>query len=351
MSEHQLQIPTRLIIILGMDQVAWIIYNPLAGPYHVEAEVEVARRFWAARGWTVKMCATQAPGHAVVLARQAVEEGCQMVLAAGGDGTIGQIAQGMAGSRTLFAVLPTGTANAFAKLLNLVPSTLMGALDLERVCQQLAAGKVQAIDLGRAHISDSPAEGHCFISWAGAGLDGCVIGRVEPRPKWFKQMAGRRLGWLAYLIRGVPAVIRFPGVPARVTVDDQTVTGTFVQILIANSRLYGGGLMELSLDACLDDGYLDVWLFKGKMVLETIGHAVRLLTSRHEANKNTIHLRGRQVLVEAEEPAAVELDGELAGRSPFTASIEPRFLRLLAPQCAPANLFCQPGISFHTIEK
>jgi diacylglycerol kinase family enzyme len=57
------------------------------------------------------------------------------------------------------------------------------------------------------------------------------------------------------------------------------------------------------------------------------------------------------VLVETEEPAAVELDGELAGRSPFTASIEPRFLQLLAPQCAPANLFCQPGISFHTIEK
>lgn len=329
-----------------MRPSAWLIYNPLAGPHDVEAGVEIARRYWEARGWEIGLHPTKAPGHAALLARQAAEAGCQVALAAGGDGTLGQIAQGLAGSDTILAVLPIGTANSFAKLLNLVPAAHLSATDLEETSQRLLDGTVQAIDLGRVHAVGLPDEGYHFISWAGTGLDGHVVGQMEPRPKWIKQLTGRRLGWLSYVAIGVPSAMRFPGVQARVQVDNQTVNGTFVLALIANSRLYGGGLVRLSRDARLDDGRLDVWLFKGRMFRHTLGHAIRLLTSRHVMSESTIHLRGRRVLIRTEGPAAVQLDGEPAGRAPLYASIEPQSLRLLAPKGAPSDLFDLPGVAF-----
>ena len=329
-----------------MNPCAWIIYNPMAGPHDVEADVVTVRRFWRNKGWDVQTHATRAPGHAAGLAKEAVAQGCQVVFAAGGDGTVGQIAQGLAGSETILAVLPIGTANAFAKLLNLVPSAQMAAPNLPEICQRLADGEVQKIDLGRAHAQGLPDDGYHFVSWAGTGLDGYVIDRIEPRPKWIKQMAGRRFGWMSYLFVGVPSAMSFPGVQAQVKVDNQTVTSTFVLALISNSRLYGGGLVHLSPDAHLDDGMLDVWLFKGKMFRETMGHVVRLLTSKHMMDRGTIHLRGRRVLIETPEGTAVQLDGEPAGRGPLYATVEPGSLRLLAPADAPADLFCLDGVPF-----
>jgi diacylglycerol kinase family enzyme len=145
--------------------------------------------------------------------------------------------------------------------------------------------------------------------------------------------------------------MRFPGVEARVLVDNQQVTGTFVMVLVANTRLFGGGLVQLSPEGYLDDGRLDVWLFRGKMFRETVGHVARLLTQRHLMDESTIHLRGRRVLVETWNCTEVELDGEPAGYTPLYASIAPLSLRLLSPVDAPSNLFNKPGIRFSDLEK
>jgi len=333
-----------------MHQSAWIIYNPMAGPLDVGHDIDLACRFWQARGWRVRILPTRSPGHAASLARQGVENRCKMVLAAGGDGTVGQIAHGLTGSDTILAVLPFGTANVFAKLLNLVPAAPVARPDTQRICQRLASGMVQTIDVGRAHAPGLPDGGHHFVSWTGIGLDGYVIDRTEPRPKWIKQVTGRRFAWLWYLAVGVPAAIRYRGVQALVKVDNQTVEGTFVLVVIANSRLYGGGLVQLSPDACLDDGRLDVWLFKGEMFGQTLGHALRLLTSRHLMSRSTVHLHGRRVLFQTRGPAAIELDGEPAGQAPLYTVLVPRSLRLLAPEGSPANLFCRPGTPFQAME-
>jgi diacylglycerol kinase family enzyme len=145
--------------------------------------------------------------------------------------------------------------------------------------------------------------------------------------------------------------MRFPGVTAQIKVDNQAISGTFVLAVIANSRLYGGGLVHLSEDARLDDGRLDIWLFKGKMFRETVGHVVRLLTARHMMSESTIHLRGRRVLVQTQEATPVQLDGEPAGQAPLYVAIEPQSLRLLAPDGAPTDLFGLPGVPFITIER
>lgn len=327
-----------------MNLTVWTIFNPVAGPFNVEAQVEVARCFWEERGWRVIVCPTGGPDHATALARQAVEVGVPLVLVAGGDGTVRQVAQGLAGSQTVLAILPLGTSNVLAQLLNVIGRSRVKPVDPALVCQGLAEGRVHTVDLGRVYAPGSLVEGPCFISWAGVGLDGHVIDRVEPRPKWVKRAAGLRWGWLPFVLVGVSSAFRFKGVQAQVTVDGAAVIGSFVLIVVANSRLYGGGLVELCKDSCLDDGLLDIWLFEGKQFRQAVTHLVRLLTARHLKNPGTMHVRGREVVIEGAEPMEVELDGEPAGWMPLRVVIEPRSLLILVPQNAPSNLFLHPGV-------
>jgi diacylglycerol kinase (ATP) len=330
---------------------AMVVYNPAAGPSDLAKIAELTRRFWQSRGWSVSLAATGRPGDAIRLARRAVQDSCQLVFAMGGDGTVGQVAQGLAHSQAVLAVVPTGTANAFAKLLNLEPPAQINEPQVNAILGRLARGRIQAIDLGRVMNRGHASADNYFISWAGTGIDGSVVDQVEPRPKWVKQVTGRRFGWLSYVLVGVPAAVRFPGVQARVLVDNQKVTGTFVMILVANHRLYGGGLVQLSREGHLDDGRLDVWLFRGKVFRETLGHALRLLSQRHLMDESTIHIRGRRVLVETWNGTEVEVDGEPAGHTPLYASVAPQSLRLLAPAGAPQDLFCRPGIPFSALEE
>jgi diacylglycerol kinase (ATP) len=335
----------------SVPKSATVIYNPMAGPLNLATIAEATRRYWRSRGWSVELAVTRGQGDAVRLARRAINDGCRLVVAVGGDGTVGQVAHGLAHSDAVLAVVPAGTANTLAKLLNLVPPVQSADLEIDSILDQLARGRVQTIDLGRVMNHGNPATDGYFISWAGTGINGSVVDQVEPRPKWVKQVTGHRFGWLSYVLVGVPTAMRFPGVQARVLVDNQKVTGTFVMILVANHRLYGGGLVQLSPEGYLDDGRLDVWLFRGKIFRETLGHAVRLLSQRHLMDESTIHLRGRRVLVETMNGTEVEVDGEPAGQAPLYASIAPQALRLLSPVDAPRDLFSRPGIPFSALEE
>ena len=107
--------------------------------------------FWRNRGWQIQVQPTKFKGHATELAKQAALAGCQLVLAAGGDGTLGEVANGLAGTDTMMAPLPVGTANSFAKELGI---PLPGFLDKQRLLEAarvLANGRVYSMDLGYRH--------------------------------------------------------------------------------------------------------------------------------------------------------------------------------------------------------
>lgn len=329
-----------------MDRSALVVYNPMAGSCAEKTSVQSACRYWQERGWQVQFEISQKPGHAVDLARRAVEKDYRMVFAAGGDGTVGQVAEGLAGSDTALGILPVGTANAFAKLIGLVPTVQIKAPDLQQTCHRYEKGRVQTIDLGRAFGKGIPKEGMHFTSWAGIGLDSYVIDHIEPRPKWIKRLSGSRFGWLSYLLLGTPPAMRFPGIQAQVKVDSQVVNGTFVLTLVSKSRLYGGGLVQLSHDVHLDDGILDVWLFKGRMFSQTLRYAVQLLAERHLYGPGIIHLNGRHVEIRTWTDSAIQLDGDAVGYAPLTVTVEPQALKLLAPEGAPSDLFSMEGVPF-----
>jgi YegS/Rv2252/BmrU family lipid kinase len=324
---------------------ATLIFNPRAGQLLTTSKVEQVADFWRSRGWRVQLWPTEAPGHATELARRAADEGEHVVLAAGGDGTMGHIADGLAGSNTILAPLPIGTANALGRELRLPRPQLLDPNAPLVAAEALLAGRVQAIDL--TYVESQSAAGHALL-WTGVGADGFLVQQLEPRPTWSK-----RLGPIGYSIQALTVLHRLPAMSAVVAVDDEIVEADLLLIVVSTGRLYAGGLIELSAGAVLDDGRIEVWLFRAgplssKTLTPRAGLMARYLTEVQlkvqELDPGVINLAGRRVVVETRPKMPCHTDGEWAGYSPLTCEIRPLALRLLVPPAAPRGLFSRPGV-------
>jgi YegS/Rv2252/BmrU family lipid kinase len=331
-------------------QRATLIYNPRAGQFNLAGAIELFADLWRARGWAVQIQPTESPGHATQLAHQAAQNGEHLVLAAGGDGTLGETANGLVGSETILAPVPVGTANSFARELCLPLPGLLNRHKLLATAEALLSGRVHDIDLGWTQLNETNtghAHGRHWLLWAGSGADGFVVENVEPRPTWSK-----RLGRAGYTLQGLTLLHRLPGMRAMVNVDGQVYEGNFLLVIVSNSRLYASAIL-LNPEGKIDDGLFEVWLFQGERgdsLMDAAARAGRLLRyatqamlGRHYQEPGMLMVRGRQVTIHTEPAMPFQADGEPAGWTPFTCQIKPGALRLLVPNTAPADLFEKQG--------
>jgi YegS/Rv2252/BmrU family lipid kinase len=292
-----------------------VVFNPTA-------RGDKARRFRRHLDEIGRQCAlklTAAPGDARRLAAEAITEGFEVVVAAGGDGTVNEVLNGfgdVAGGcqRARLGVLPLGTVNVFARELGL-------PLKLERAWRTIQAGVSTTIDLPQARFQSGGGEQRrCFAQLAGAGLDARSIELVSYPLK-------RKLGPLAYVVAGLQA-LRESAPMIRVTAGSQSEQGSLV--LIGNGQLYGGNY-QLFPQADLKDGLLDVCVFPrvGFATLLRCGPSL-LLRGRLPAN-SVRRMQAREVHLESAQPVPWELDGEWAGRLPVTLTLEPRTLQVVVP--------------------
>ncbi len=327
---------------------ATIIYNPLAGAADFVKTIEDIASKWRTFGWVVSVAPTQAAGHATQLATEAATSGCQLVLAAGGDGTLGEIVNGLAESEVIMGILPAGTANSFARELNMpVPGALQVPVPksrkkgkLQEASDLLISGRVQYMDLGyRIMRDEADNEGRYWMLWAGTGADGYLVHEVEPRPKWSK-----KLGWSSYLLQGISALSNFSHIKAHVEVDGYSLQDDYILVLVSNSRRYAGGVLTLSQEAYLDDGLLEIWLFGGRGLSSISRHGFHALRGQHLRDPDTILLRGKEVSIVTQPPMPVQMDGDPAQNTPLECAIKPGALRLLVPESAPQDLFQRAGV-------
>lgn len=322
----------------GVLQRLTLIYNPMAGPANLARDMERVAGKWRELGWSTSVQSTVAVGHATVLARAAAEKGIDLVLAAGGDGTIGEVAAGLAYSKSTLGILPIGTANSFAQELHLPRANVMVRRNLLAASDALADGRLQRMDLGYAYNPDGDVDqGRYWLLWAGAGADGFLVSKVEPKPKWAK-----RIGRASYFIQGLPLLTQYSHVQLEVEIDRQRYEGEFILVLVSNCRRYAGGLVTLSPDATLDDGLFEVWLLYGRGLGSAGRHALHALRGnldRHGVRR----FQTSKVTIRGEKPSPLQLDGDPWGEVPITMELRRRALHFLAPSTTPADLFSAPG--------
>lgn len=275
------------------------------------------------------------------MAREAAQAGHDLVLAAGGDGTLGEVANGLAGTETVLAPLPVGTANSFARELNFPRNGLMG-YKIPEALELLARGQVQQMDLGFTYLAGpngrAGQNGRYWMLWTGTGADGYLVHQVEPRPKWSK-----RIGPIDYALRALAAIPTLPDMYAKLEIDGRFYADNYILTVISNCRRYGAEVI-LSPHACLDDGLFEVWLFRGKGLPQTIAHLTRVLRGEHLDDGDVVCVQGRSVSIHATPTFPCHTDGEPAGYTPIYCEIRPGALRVLVPPTVPAALFSQPKI-------
>ena len=305
---------------------ATIVYNPRSGTRDVKANLPEAIHILRNQRWQVELQLTTQAGDIYRLARDARDRGQQVVLVAGGDGSLNEAANALAHSQVALGVLPTGTANVWARQVGIpIPAPLYTA-QLADAARALCEGVIRPIDLGRTGK-------RYFVLWSGAGLDAHVTATIEPRPSWVK-----RLGVVGYAARAFWIALQYRGVPMKVKVDDRQESCRAVMVLISNIQLYGG-IMRPTPNARVDDGLLDVCIFKGKGFRYTARHFASIAAGLTEQNSQLMHLRGRRIRVSARQPCAVHVDAEPIGHTPIEVEVVPHALHMIVPRDAPATLF------------
>jgi diacylglycerol kinase (ATP) len=255
------------------------------------------------------VCATTYTGEAEAMARRGAAEGFEKIVAAGGDGTINEVVNGLAGTGTMLGLLPIGTMNVFATELGLPVH------DLE-LCWDIVKGdNTRAVDLPKANQK-------FFVQLAGVGLDAQVVKETSAQLK-------RSFGPLSYVISAVQIAARKPPKLFIQSEDASIDEGSFV--LVGNGRLYGGPFPFFK-RAALDDGLLDVIVFKRLGYLEIIKYLQDVVFSSNIRVPEIEYFQTARLRVESDQTVPVELDGELVGNCPVEFSLQESSLRVLVPR-------------------
>jgi len=321
---------------------ASLIYNPRAGPINLVTPTTQVAELFRRHGWEMVLRPTQYAGHAMQLAREAVERGDKLVVAAGGDGTLGEAANGLVGSDTIMAPLPVGTANSFARELHMPLPTLWDRHRLMAAAEALLHGRVQRMDVGHTQTSQG---GRYWLLWTGAGADGYLVDKVEPRPPWSK-----KLGRFGYLVQGFMVAPTIPTIYTTLTVDGRVYQDNYQLVVIANCRLYAGGEICLSPLAKLDDGRFEIWMFQAGSIWSLMPKLMLARMELHHKIEGISFTTGRSLQISTEPVTPFQTDGEAAGLAPFSCELYPRALRILIPETAPADLFVEGGRPLSTVE-
>ena len=307
-----------------------LAYNPAAGRFPSRLIAERAANILRKYGWQIALVQTRDSDHIAGLARQAADQCLDALFIAGGDGSVNQALPGLVGTEVALGVLPAGTANVWAQELGLASLTLTRQNALEESAHKLAQAPAHLVDVGLC-------SGRPFLLWGGVGLDAFIVHRIEPRSRLVK-----RFSVVHYVASAVWHASSWRGMNLRVEVNGALLSGHYLLALASNVHLYAGGIAELSPEARLDDGEMDLWLFEGDTLGDTVQVALELLNGQHTISEHVHRIPIHQVLLESGSPMFVQVDGEpVELQGSLVIEVRPKALKVLAPVDAPHSLFVE----------
>ncbi|ACD82733.1 diacylglycerol/lipid kinase family protein [Candidatus Methylacidiphilum infernorum] len=290
-----------------MQNKICIVFNPAA---RGEKAKHLLSKLHALVG-DVPIKVSQYPGDAEAKTEWAIEQGYDLIVAAGGDGTINEVVNGFNGREVILGVIPLGTVNVFAMELGL-------PRNIDQAWATILRGKIRVIDFPRANDQR-------FVQLAGVGLDAKVLQLTHKHVR-------KTLGPLSYLFT-VVYLLKEPQPSLEVILEEGIrLKGSF--LLVGNGRYYGGPFSVFP-KANLDDGLLDCCLFtqlnSSLLVKQWLRSCMDKAFKDYEEEQEVIRFQSRQFVVQSSEEIPVELDGDFYGHTPVTFFCEPNKLKVIVP--------------------
>jgi YegS/Rv2252/BmrU family lipid kinase len=243
---------------------------------------------------------------------RAIGEGCDLIVAAGGDGTVSAVANAVVGTRARMGIIPLGTTNVLARELG-IPLVLDGACDLLAGPNRTA--RIDVMRLGDRH----------FVTQIGIGVDALMIRDTTDEHK-------RRLGVAAYLWTAVRRLIGYRSRRFLISADGEQARPSCLQVVLANCGALGTSGLKWGPEVRMDDGHIDVCIMRGRTLLDYLRVGLSVLLGRHRQDPNIQYLTAKQaVAVSTARPLPVQGDGEVIGETPIEVQVVPRSLQVIVP--------------------
>lgn len=305
-----------------------VIANPKAGASAMNAVrattnrrriVANAVREFRAAGLSVRLHVAAELDAIEEYSRQATRDGADVIVAAGGDGTINAVVNGMMSTpeaTPTLGVLPLGTGNVLAYNLD-IPR------EWRRACELIKNGSTRTVDVGVATRTSPPATRY-FLLMTGIGYDAKVIEETSLRMKWM-------LSDYAYAIKTLENVLTHRGSQVSLTLDGEVHANIAWMIMVGNAPSYAWKI-KVTPHAKIDDGLLDVCLVPFQNPLVSFGQAMQILGGQHIARGAAEYWQVQKLRIESSPNVPIQLDGDEWGQTPIELSIRPSALRVLAPQ-------------------
>ncbi|MGH9198737.1 MAG: diacylglycerol/lipid kinase family protein [Acidimicrobiia bacterium] len=298
---------------------AFVIANPLSGRGKVGRDPSWLEGLLREKNLEYELRLTEKRRHATDLARQALREGYRFIVAAGGDGTIHEVVNGMMSDNgplnpeAVLGVLATGSGSDFIRTFGLPQDPVKGV-------GHLIGENLFEIDVGKITYTDSSGAMHSefFPNIAEAGFGGDVVKHAEKLPRW--------VGGLRYMLGFWMTLLSSRITKAKVVMDNRTYQGPLTNLVVANAQFYGRG-MHIAPKAHPADGIFDVLVQAGNKRDYVIGLR-KVYKGEHLQMKAVKLFHARRVEVDADLPLQIEGDGEVLGFTPATFEIVENALRL-----------------------
>ena len=299
---------------------AVLIINPAAHNVPALKRRREAEEWLRETGWRFRWEQTTKTGQATTIAARAAAQGVPLVLACGGDGTLNEVANGLAGTETALGTLPAGTSNIWAR------EAGIGRKPLE-AARLMALGERRLIDLGKAGD-------RYFMLFAGIGVDAQITRNVSLDMK-------RRVGAAAYGVAAFREALRWRSRPVTVRLDGVERRLDVLMAFVGNTRLYAG-LTRITPEAVVDDGLLDVCIYQGTGKLDLAMHTARTLMQSHGKAAKVLKQRVKRLEFDWEEALPIQLDGDPVGDCPREIEVAPGALWVVVPAGLRTGLFAGP---------
>ncbi len=284
------------------------IINPVAGRKQAGKLAPLIKKATYDKGFEAAIYITGCPEDVVEKSEKAVREGCHLVVAVGGDGTISEVVNGIRQSNVVMGVIPAGSGNDFARSLS-IPMDFKGALDC------VFKGRTRRVDIGTVN-------GYFFSNVASVGFDAQVVMETENIKKYIR-------GPLAYPLGVIKALIRYKPFDIELETEDRKIKKQAVLVAVANGMYYGGG-MKIAPGAVLDDGLFDVCLVEDMSKLKIMRLFPLIYSGRHLMRPETEYFRAREVRIKCQN-GHINTDGGIIGRCPADLSMQPQCMSIIVP--------------------